>query len=369
MAEKLLIITEKPSAAKAFSKALGGMSGTFEGDQYTIVNLYGHIIGNPVPDETALPQYAQTVGKFAHLDGIPWQYTWFDFNKKVPSKSMADTAHRVMSNIQGFLQNGYIPVIASDIDPSGEGDLLVREVLIALNYKGKTYREYHVDETPKGIKKALSDLKVVTEDDPTFRMAFTRSNMDYLTQQLTRVATMTIQNKGYKLPAPVPVGRLKSVILTVIGDQLNAIKNYKSPFPSAGAYLRCVTDKLANVNVEHRSRHSGSSGYSFRRLVSQSMNSLTNFSMVPLRAASFLGVLTAMIGFVFGIVTIVRKIIHPEMIAGYASTIAILLFIGGVIMLILGLIGEYIGRIYISLNNSPQFVIREKYNLPDADSK
>ena len=241
MSEKLLIITEKPSAAKAFSKALGGMSGTFEGDQYTIVNLYGHIIGNPVPDETALPQYAQTVGKFAHLDGIPWQYTWFDFNKKVPSKSMADTAHRVMSNIQGFLQNGYIPVIASDIDPSGEGDLLEREVLIALNYKGKTYREYHVDETPKGIKKALSNLKVVTEDDPTFRMAFTRSNMDYLTQQLTRVATMTIQNNGYKLPAPVPVGRLKSVILTVIGDQLNAIKNYK---PSSVFESRYKLDNL-----------------------------------------------------------------------------------------------------------------------------
>ncbi|MDD5986942.1 MAG: glycosyltransferase [Eubacteriales bacterium] len=150
---------------------------------------------------------------------------------------------------------------------------------------------------------------------------------------------------------------------------IDAIKNYKSPFPSAGAYLRCVTDKLANVNVEHRSRHSGSSGYSFRRLVSQSMNSLTNFSMVPLRAASFLGVLTAMIGFVFGIVTIVRKIIHPEMIAGYASTIAILLFIGGVIMLILGLIGEYIGRIYMTLSNKPQYVIAEIINGRESDEK
>lgn len=227
MSEKLLIINEKPSASKAFAKALGGTEGTFEGDTYAIVHLYGHIIGNPVPDEAALPKYKKTVGKFSELGGIPWHHEWFDFNKKGLKPNMKDTGMRVLRDMQSYLRQGYIPVIASDIDPSGEGDLLVREVLISLKYDGKTYREYHVDETPKGIRKALSEKKVVTAEDPIYMMAFARSNMDYLTQQLTRVATMTLQQKGYRLPAPVPMGRLKSVILRILGDQDKAIKAYK----------------------------------------------------------------------------------------------------------------------------------------------
>lgn len=242
MPEKLIIITEKPSAARAFSKALGGMSGVFNGDEFAIVSLFGHILENPVPDETALPAYKETVGKFSNLGGIPWSATWFDFNKKVLKN---DGAARVLRDINGYLRNGYIPVIASDIDESGEGDLLVWEVLIHLNYNGVVYREYHLDETVNGIQKSIKNKKVVDRTDPVFVMAFTRSNMDYLTQQLTRVATMTIQSKGYKLPSPVPMGRLKSVMLVIIGDQLKAIKAYK---PSSVFESRYKLDALMLTN-------------------------------------------------------------------------------------------------------------------------
>lgn len=142
---------------------------------------------------------------------------------------------------------------------------------------------------------------------------------------------------------------------------MNAIKAYKSPFPSAGAYLQCVTDKFANVEIEHRERISGESGYSLKRMIYQSMNTLTNFSMIPLRAASVLGTVSACLGFVYGIVTIIRKIAFG-LTVGYASSIAIMLFIGGVVMLILGLIGEYIGRIYMTLSNKPQYFISEILN-------
>jgi len=238
MSEKLLIIAEKPSAAKKFASALGGMSGTFDGDEYSIIPLHGHILSNPVPDEVALAPYKETVGKFSNLEGIPWSHTWFDFNKKVPT---GESDVRILRDIKGYLSNGYIPVIASDIDESGEGDLLVREVLIAVGYKGKTYREYHIDEEKKEFVKAMKNKKVVDESDPVYVMANARSNMDYLTQQLTRVATMTIQSHGYKLPAPVPMGRLKSVIVTLLGDQLKAIKAYK---PSSVFESRYKLDTL-----------------------------------------------------------------------------------------------------------------------------
>lgn len=238
MAEKLLIIAEKDTAANNFQKALGGTSGIFDGNEYAIISLSGHVIENPVPDEVALPDYKQVVGKFSQLEGIPWSPSWFDFNKKVPKNPKGN---RIVRDIGSYLKQGYIPVIASDIDESGEGDLLAWEVLIYLNYKGKVYREYHLDETPKPFLKSLRDKKEITQDDPIFKMAFARSNMDYLTQQLTRVATMGIQAQGYRLPAPVPMGRLKSVMLVILGDQKKALDAYT---PSSEFESRYQLDKL-----------------------------------------------------------------------------------------------------------------------------
>ena len=122
-------------------------------------------------------------------------------------------------------------------------------------------------------------------------------------------------------------------------------------------------DNTSKKTMEERSRHCGSSNFTFMKMVSLWMNGLTAFSIKPLRLATFLGFFVAFSGFVFSMVIVVRKLIQPEIAAGYSSIMAALLFIGGVIMVLLGLIGEYIGRIYISLNNSPQYVIRDEVNF------
>lgn len=228
--EKLLIIAEKLSAARHFQKALGGSEGMFEGDEYKIVNLFGHVLAHETPEKVAYPQYRETVGGFGNLENMPWDYKWFDFERKVPKgKDSKDTGNvrNLLTDIKGYLTNGYIPVIASDLDAMGEGDLLVAEVLTYVGYKGKIYREYHVDETPAGFTKALREKKDVTNRNDGLIAATTRSTLDFLTQQLVRAATVTIQTKGYRLPRPVPVGRLQSTIMGLVGDQIEALKNYK----------------------------------------------------------------------------------------------------------------------------------------------
>ena len=80
---------------------------------------------------------------------------------------------------------------------------------------------------------------------------------------------------------------------------------------------------------------------------------------MPLRAATAVGVASAFVGFIYGIYTIIRKLVDPNILLGFSSIMAAILFIGGMLMIMLGLVGEYIGRIYISLNNSPQYVVRE----------
>ena len=122
--ERLLIIAEKPSAARNFAKALGGSQGTFEGDDYVIVNLFGHILAHETPEKVAYPNYAATVGRFDHIQNLPWSYTYFDFDKKVVPAQVRDRAIPVLTDIKQYLSQGYIPVIATDIDSMGEGDLL-----------------------------------------------------------------------------------------------------------------------------------------------------------------------------------------------------------------------------------------------------
>jgi undecaprenyl-phosphate 4-deoxy-4-formamido-L-arabinose transferase len=78
-------------------------------------------------------------------------------------------------------------------------------------------------------------------------------------------------------------------------------------------------------------------------------------------------VVFALLGFLYGIYTIIRKLVVPDIMLGYSSILAVLLFSVGLIMLMLGLIGEYLGRIYICLNDSPQYVIRNTININDGE--
>ncbi len=132
----------------------------------------------------------------------------------------------------------------------------------------------------------------------------------------------------------------------------------------SGLLLR-ATKKVCNVEVNHRERAEGSSGYSLKKLLLLWINGFTSFSVKPLRFATFLGFLTAAVGFIFGVYVIIHKIVVPDSLMGWSSTMAAMLFIGGMLMLMLGMVGEYVGRIYLSINRSPQFVIRDAVGFED----
>lgn len=126
-----------------------------------------------------------------------------------------------------------------------------------------------------------------------------------------------------------------------------------------GLVLR-ATRNIANVPVDHRAREIGNSGYTLKKLLGLWFNGFTAFSIKPLRIATFIGGLTACTGFLYGLYTIIKKLILMDSVqAGYSATMSVLVFVGGMIMLMLGMIGEYVGRMYICMNNSPQYVIKE----------
>lgn len=138
----------------------------------------------------------------------------------------------------------------------------------------------------------------------------------------------------------------------------NAVLSYEGPFPYLGGLLFRVTRNIVNVPVKHRARKEGGSGYTLNKLISLWLNGFTAFSVKPLRLASWAGFICAAMGFLYGFWTVVNKLfINPDALMGYSSLMSAILFIGGILMLILGLIGEYIGRIYICINKSPQYII------------
>lgn len=142
---------------------------------------------------------------------------------------------------------------------------------------------------------------------------------------------------------------------------------YQNPYPYVIGLVLRTTKKITNVEVTHREREIGTSGYTMGKLLGLWFNGFTAFSVKPLRIATVAGVLSACMGFAYGIYTIIKKFLNPNVVVGFSALMAALVFFCGLILLMLGIIGEYLGRIYISLNNSPQYVVRECVDERDAD--
>lgn len=136
---------------------------------------------------------------------------------------------------------------------------------------------------------------------------------------------------------------------------------YEYAFPYVIGLVLRTTKNIMNVEVNHRDRESGTSGYTLGKLLALWFNGFTAFSVKPLRLATMAGTFFALCGFAYGIYTIIKKIFiqPPDLVVGFSALMSVIVFMGGMLMLMLGLVGEYMGRVYVSMNNSPQFVIRE----------
>ena len=141
---------------------------------------------------------------------------------------------------------------------------------------------------------------------------------------------------------------------------VDEILKYPNSYPYMTGLLLRTTKYLTNVEMEERCRFSGKSNFTFVKMLELWMNGLTAFSVVPLRMATFAGIVCSIFGFLMSLWVVVNKFVHPDVPLGYSSVMSALFFIGGMIMMMLGVIGEYIGRTYISINKSPQFVIRRR---------
>lgn len=147
---------------------------------------------------------------------------------------------------------------------------------------------------------------------------------------------------------------------------IEEVTRYQNSFTYLGGLVFRSTRNIASVPVEQRERLEGRSGYTLKKLLKLWINGFTAFSVKPLRISTGMGVLTAFAGFLFALVTIIRKIMNPAIQSGWSSLMSVTLILGGVILLMIGLVGEYVGRMYMCINQAPQYVIRETRNMEET---
>jgi len=145
-------------------------------------------------------------------------------------------------------------------------------------------------------------------------------------------------------------------------EVVQEIIKYPGSYPYIDATLLTVTSNLTQVHVEHHKRYKGRSNYSFMRSMIVLINHATNYSVYPLRLVTMFGVGAAVFSFILGIIYLVQYIYGSHRVEGWITIIILLIFFGGLILLSLGLMGEYIGRVFMSVNNKPQYVIEKIIN-------
>lgn len=142
---------------------------------------------------------------------------------------------------------------------------------------------------------------------------------------------------------------------------VDEIIKYNHPFPYIDGLILRTTSSIGKMKVVHNARKNGESGYTLRKLVSLWLNMFTNFSILPLRIAMIAGLIVAICGFIYGGTAVIEKWINPDLPVGYASTIAIITLFSGVQLMAVGMVGEYLGRLFLCNNKHPQYTIRKTY--------
>lgn len=231
-----------------------------------------------------------------------------------------------------------------------------------------------------GLNTADGDIAVILDDDyqcpayEVFKLIEPIENGEY------DVSTASYKEKKeslfkrtcsemYKLCAMLMLGQPKTIrienFIAVSKPVYQEIIKYKNPYPFLDGLIMRVSRRIASVPMEERNRgDDNSTGFTFVKSMKMFMDGLTAFSIKPLRIASITGFLTALIGLIYLLFTIIFYFVSPEVVSeGYSSLMSVILFVGGMLMMMIGMMGEYVGRIYICINQSPQYVVRRIYNI------
>lgn len=142
---------------------------------------------------------------------------------------------------------------------------------------------------------------------------------------------------------------------------IREVVKYKGPFPYIDGLILRSTRNVGKALVKHDDRKEGKSGYTIRKLVRLWINMFINFSVLPLRVGAFVGFFCLIFGIFSSVYLIIEKFINPNIPRGTISILLAILVFGGIQLLLLGLLGEYLGKMFLANNKTPQYAVRETF--------
>ena len=152
----------------------------------------------------------------------------------------------------------------------------------------------------------------------------------------------------------------------VRAEILPEVCKYEGPYPYVDGLLLRVTHNCSQVFIEHKKRYAGRSNYTFHRSVRVWVHVATSFSVAPLRISGCIGVVVAFLGGVLAVVLVIARLLNDQWPAGWASLMVGLLLIGGLQLICIGVVGEYVGRNFLNVNRAPQYSIKEILNTSET---
>ena len=237
-------------------------------------------------------------------------------------------------------------------------------VMAGLHYARGEYVVIMDDDFQNPPKEVRKLHKAARENDWDITYGNYREKKHSLWRNIGSWFNGKMANLLLRKPPHIYLSSFKCLSAFVVGE----IKKYKGPHPYIDGLALRSTSRIGSIDVEHAPRQEGSSGYTFRKLVRLWLNMFLNFSVTPLRASVVLGFAFAAVGLLMSVAVVVEKLLFPNIQVGWASLMCAVTVFSGVQLVLLGLVGEYIGALFLSVNQTPQFVIRSCEGLADDEA-
>lgn len=177
-----------------------------------------------------------------------------------------------------------------------------------------------------------------------------------------------MSSKLNEISSRILLGRPKEIVSSnfwiITAQVATEVCKYDSFNPYIDGIFYRVTRNIGNVEVEHHKREVGTSNYTLHKLIRLWL-AYWNYSVIPLRISSVAGGIAAGVGFLMAVITAIRKIVDPSLVIGWASMMCVTMVFAGMILMCLGIVGEYLGKIILTLNHTPQFIVRETINVSE----
>jgi glycosyltransferase involved in cell wall biosynthesis len=267
-------------------------------------------------------------------------------------------------------------VLVNDGSPDNSGEVcqgLVRNAFVPLIYveHARNYGEHNAVMT--GLRHATGAYVITMDDDlqnppeEVIRL-YDHARLGNWDVVYTRYAAKQHEgwrNLGSRFANAVadhlldkPKGLYLSSFRCMSALVVRSVTRYQGPYPYVDGLIMEVTQRIDSIEVRHLPRVEGRSNYNLRRLVRLWLNLATSFSLAPLRLAIYAGVFMALLGAIGAVATIVEALFLRDTPSGWASTMTVILLVAGVQSMILGVLGEYVGRTFLSSNGKPQGTVR-----------